>query len=172
MACNHIARSSSESSSSSSDSSCLDGPLYATVDVGSDESLLQEKTKAPISTGRKSSHSCLAVISLALSVVCFLVLLAGGVLYYFCVYNSSTDHAQSFSDEQVCMPCDQLSPDPLAESESPFLRQLESHFDKEKETKMCCARTPAQYAALFKLVRWLFRLSFLFVTCSSLIALK
>ena len=149
-----------ECSSPSSDSPCLEGSEYTTVGIPSDETLLQAKTKAPTSEGRKSSVSCLEVISLAVSVVCFLALLAGEVLCYVYVYNSSTDHAQSFSDEQVCMPCDQLSPDPLAESESPFLRQLESHFDKEKETKMCCARTPAQYAALFKLVRWLFRLSF------------
>lgn len=145
----------SESSSSSSDSSCLSNSLpYAIVDVGSDESLLAGKTKVDTSAGRKSSICSLAVVSLVLSVVCLLAVGACVALYFIFVYNNTTGPAQSFGDERVCMPCVQLSPNPLEESDSPNLRQLESYFDKDDETEMCCARTPAQYAALFKLVGW------------------
>lgn len=145
----------SSSSSSSSDSSLLsDSHPYATVDIGSDERLLEGKTKVGTSAGRKSSICSLAVVSLVLSVVCLLAVVACCALYFTFVYNNTTGPAQSFGDGWVCMPCAQLSPSPLEESDSPILRQLESHFDKDDETEMCCARTPAQYAALFKLVRW------------------
>ncbi|XP_070213281.1 CD40 ligand-like [Littorina saxatilis] len=51
------------------------------------------------------------------------------------------------------MPCDQISPNPLEEAESPNLQQLEIEDGAlDGESKICCARTPAQYAALFKLI--------------------
>lgn len=150
MACNGRPRHESECSTVSSDSSLLDGsdtsPPYASVvEV---ESYLLEDSK--VNASRYKGRNCyrrIAVVSLCISVVCLVVtsVLGGCGLCY--VYFGGVGNAH----EKVCMPCSDVSSIPMEEFESPVSQMLEVTVGEDGEST-CCAHTPAQYAALFKLI--------------------
>lgn len=140
-----INRTSSESSSSVSNS-CTDN-----------ESLLQPKYCVYPACGQVQRPtpraSFLSVVALLIGVFCLLVIIGCGCWFVFYGHDllwpaSSTTKGE----EEVCLPCIQVSPDPLAETDSPLMTDLEIRRDDVSDTDICCARTPAQYAALFKLV--------------------
>lgn len=147
----------SQSSSSSSDSSLLDpsDPAYAIVQIEGSrfQNVPRRKTETGSCRGEKSSsrRCSLAVVSLAVSVVCLLLVALGLTL----LLGFPRFFSGGFFDQgRVCMPCSQVSPSPLAEGESPMLQQLDIHQDKDglESEAVCCASTPAQYATLFKLI--------------------
>nr|KAG5685776.1 hypothetical protein BaRGS_002095 [Batillaria attramentaria] len=106
---------------------------------------------------RPASH-CLsartaAVAALLLSILC-LFLVAGCAVFFFIHHDQLlNNHPQTDANEQVCLPCIQVNPDPLhGGAPSGLLDKLERKYVKENDTELCCARTPAQYATLFKLI--------------------
>ncbi|XP_076454341.1 CD40 ligand-like [Babylonia areolata] len=144
----------SQTSSLSSDSSVIDPSenAYAIVQVDSDVNLLS-RIKGDDAVHRRgensSSRSCsIAVVSLCLSVVCLLAVAALFALTFY-----GTDGSAVSDQERVCVPCGHINPNPMVDGESPLLQQLEVYpaSDDGGEDK-CCASTPAQFAALFKLI--------------------
>lgn len=88
----------------------------------------------------------LAILSFVITVVCFLIVAATAVV----VVVRSHVAARQESEEQTCVPCLQLTPDPTSEVKSMLLETLDVHVEADEE--ICCARTRSQYAAVFKLV--------------------
>ena len=142
----------SQSSTSSTDSSMLDDIEAGYAVVESSRSTLLSSTAYADKGSKPVSHSRrLAFASLCVSVFCLVALLAGCTCF---VYFKVGDAPAAFVGEPVCMPCGQISPNPLTEPEAmPDLQHLDVHTDEaDGDTEICCARTPAQYAVLFKLV--------------------
>ncbi|XP_025099237.1 tumor necrosis factor ligand superfamily member 11-like [Pomacea canaliculata] len=88
----------------------------------------------------------LAILSFVITVVCFLIVAATAVV----VVVRSHVAARQESEEQTCVPCLQLTPDPTSEVKSMLLETLDVHVEADEE--ICCARTRSQYAAVFKLI--------------------
>lgn len=123
------------------------------------ESALLQNYKTPrhstYSQRRKLSvrSSSLAVVSLVISVLCLLMVVGCGCWIYFTGV-SARFHAEDTTDaeaEEVCLPCIQISVDPLEPSSSSLLADLDFRRD-ESDTDLCCAKTAAQYLLLYKLV--------------------
>jgi hypothetical protein len=113
--------------------------------------------------GSKNSSKCLyatAVTSLVISSVC--VVCVGLFLVWFFVLSgngenwpNTASHSARMSggEARVCLPCLQVSPNPLDDEgrlAADVWKDLEVIF--ENDTQICCAANTAQYAALFKLV--------------------
>lgn len=146
---NYDRRTLSESSAGSSSSG---NNSYADI-----ESLLPPKYDQVPACGQvqrpTSRGSVLAVLALGISVFCLLVIIGGCCcLVFFRLDLLRPASSTTKGEEEVCLPCIQVSPDPLAETDSPLMTDLEIRRDDVSDTDICCARTPAQYAALFKLV--------------------
>lgn len=116
--------------------------------------LLSAESYVGCKTKQKSllpSESKMALAAIVVSVACLLVVL--GCCYWLMVFGINTSmSAVAAAKEEVCLPCMQVTPDPLDESRPPVLSGLDVRRDDESDEEICCARTPSQFAALFKLV--------------------
>lgn len=150
-----------QSSGALSDSSAgSSSHCYADIENGSNFNLItnyQTKTVSASSlrTKRNSSNvRGLAVASLVLSSLC---LVCVGLFCYWFVFISDGEfpfHSSRRADKksEVCLPCLQVSPNPLENSPSDLWGELDVRHDDQNDTDICCATNTAQYAALFKLV--------------------
>lgn len=128
---------------------------YADIESASNLHLMpysSSNSESLIFQGRKSSGrtaTVLSVIALVASTLCLLSV-AGLVSFWYFFVN---DDAFSLGQEaQVCLPCLQVSPNPLDSSPSDLWARLDVHYDADNDTQICCAGDSRQYAALFKLV--------------------
>lgn len=146
---------------------------YATVDaeIGCDVGLLRPfPILYPTKPGQPHPHPqpppspphCLsartaAVAALVLSLLCLLIIVGGGV-FFFLTVRPELQNLAAETNEEVCLPCIQVNPDPLQASPSDLLSSLPRKYKPKEDTEdadtieLCCARTPAQYASLFKLI--------------------
>lgn len=122
------------------------GPIYC---PGMKEKLLYKQHSSPPLHKRKSltSKCSLATASFILSIVCLLTIVSFAGICFF-VFDSPTDPP----GDEVCLPCIQVTPDPLSEPLSPLFKGLDVRHDEENDEDYCCAHTTAQFAAIFKLV--------------------
>ncbi|XP_076435862.1 tumor necrosis factor ligand superfamily member 15-like [Babylonia areolata] len=155
----------SSSSRSLSDSSTNGSTHYADVESASNFDLISSMKNTSVSSStfavqKRSSSAAkmIAIASLFVSVFCLLCVVALGCwVFLFSDDDNKTLPFQSRLVEEksreVCMPCLQVSPDPLdSSSGSAVWDDLTVRDDEENETKICCAVNAAQYAALFKLI--------------------
>ena len=145
--------SSTYSAGSSSGSS---GP-YADIESASNLRLLSHTNNSAsvIFQGRKSSSrrsTVLSVIALVVSTLCLLGIAGFFGFWFFFVNDSAFLSGNVGREAEVCLPCLQVSPNPLESSPSDLWAQLDVRYDAENDTKICCAVNNAQFAALFKLV--------------------
>lgn len=157
MASKSRSRYESESSNSSTDSSLPDSiPYHSIVDVESSVDLCHVPKAKVAAEDKGRNYQRIAIVSLVVSVVCFFTVIGGGCFWYLYVYGrmAAVSPTEDFSvpeNEKVCMPCAEVSSSPFEEFESPISQQLEVTVGDDGEST-CCAKTPAQYAALFKLI--------------------
>ena len=134
---------------------------YADIESASNLHLLSygnsssSNSESLIFQGRKSSSrtaTVLSVIALVVSTLCLLSIAGLVSFWYFFVNDGAFSLGQVGRDVQVCLPCLQVSPNPLDSSPSDLWARLDVHYDAENDTRICCAGNSGQYAALFKLV--------------------
>ncbi|KAL8625582.1 hypothetical protein ACOMHN_014670 [Nucella lapillus] len=134
---------------------------YADIESASNARLLplnNNKSASVIFQGDKSSRTTttLAIISLIISVFCLVGL--GLFSSWFFVLNKGElfPHAEAGlrgeKAEEVCVPCLQISPNPLDSSPSELWGRLDVKYGDDNDTEICCASTSAQFAVLFKLI--------------------
>lgn len=149
----HLSQSSSDSSLISVGSSSA----YADVESASAELIQNKHNKHCIEKERNSISTCTraaAITSLLLSVVCVLVVATFCSWFFFVnggVLSASVAKVLQ-PNEEVCLPCIQVNPNPFEDTPSSDIEQLDIRYDSENDTEICCALTSAQYAALFKLI--------------------
>ncbi|KAK7090801.1 CD40 ligand-like [Littorina saxatilis] len=141
----------SRSSSTTSSESSL--PYATMIPNSSKEKLLPTfKPQSPRHHPKVRTPSRkIALSAFLISLLCLLLLALSALLVFF--YLKDLQGGVFQGHEEVCMPCDQVRPNPLSDAHSPLLDLLEVRPSKDDvDTEICCAHTAAQYAALFKLI--------------------
>ncbi|XP_070211125.1 CD40 ligand-like isoform X2 [Littorina saxatilis] len=147
----------SRSSSTTSSESSL--PYATMIPNSSKEKLLPTfKPQSPrhhpkpfAKKGLRTPSRKIALSAFLISLLCLLLLALSALLVFF--YLKDLQGGVFQGHEEVCMPCDQVRPNPLSDAHSPLLDLLEVRPSKDVvDTEICCAHTAAQYAALFKLI--------------------
>lgn len=100
----------------------------------------------------RSTVVCLAWLSLVVGIASLVI--AGTVVIWILVgrVDSWSIEPSLSPSEEVCLPCVQLTSDPVTDTNSPLLDVLDVRIDNNNDSKTCCAHTNAQFAALFRLV--------------------
>ena len=131
---------------------------YADIESPSNLHLLSyssSNSESLIFQGRKSSSrtaTVLSVIALVVSTLCLLSVAGLVSFWHFFVNDDAFSLGQVGREAKVCLPCLQVTPNPLDSSPSDLWARLDVHYDAENVTRICCAGNSGQYAALFKLV--------------------
>ncbi|KAK7451345.1 hypothetical protein BaRGS_00039842 [Batillaria attramentaria] len=148
----------SQTSSDSSLGSAMSGSnTYADIESYPSSAGLLQQYKHTKHKGRKHRSTfayAAAVTSLVISVVCILAV-AGFCGWFFFVAGGDFGPLAAKMlqpNEEVCLPCIQVVPNPFDDSPSADVERLDIRYDSENDTEICCALTAAQYAALFKLI--------------------
>lgn len=97
---------------------------------------------------RRTNLGFIVGISVCLSIASLLLVVAAAG---WLLLNDALSTQLANLQDEVCLPCTQLTSDPVADLLSPLPDGLEVIKDNN-DLKICCASTNAQLAALFKLV--------------------